>query len=116
MASGDKYPITGSFYGPNSDLSQRVVVLETNFTHHVADFSKYVGDLNVGFRELSKTVNELDKKVDLIVFQRDEADKKLSRWKNVGFAVLSAFAITLVGFLIKIALIVQGAHLPPVSP
>jgi uncharacterized protein YoxC len=107
---------SGAYVFGTPDLAQRMAIIETRLDHHIQDFSKYVNDLNNSVRDLNKTVSELDKKLDLIVFQRDEADKRLSRWKNVAFTVMSAGAVTLIGFLIKIAMIVQGAHLPPISP
>src|ERR1700690_444489 len=105
-----------SFTFRGEDLSQRIALIETRLDHHVQDFTKWFAALAGDVRELNKKLEALVINVAIIVDQKNEAEKRLSRWKNLGLTVCSGIAVALIGVLVKMAFIIQVNRLPPIGP
>lgn len=108
MSGGD---YSGRHRAPAPDLRSQVAVIE----HRTLDLVDEV-------RSLRAVVDTLDSRLTVLVTQRDEAEKgqerehkKLERWKTAGLSVLGGLALALIGWLAKIALVVQSAKVlsPP---
>lgn len=91
-----------------NDIHRRIAIVETNYVH----LSEDVSTLSDKIEGLSNSINSLTTTLAVVIDQRDQADKSLSRIKTAALTFFTALALTLVGFLIRIAFMVQGAHLP----
>lgn len=91
----------------SSSVPNRLTVLETRFDHIREDLDELSNKID----NLEDIVNKLDKKLDIIVTQREDADKRLSRWKSGAITLATSLVIALIGFLVKIAYVVQSSKL-----
>lgn len=90
-------------------LEGRVVALEADMRHQVARLGELSASVNPRLEKISDAINGLTATITTISAQRAHEAKAAERWKTAIIGVLVAVAIGLVGWLARIALIVQTA-------
>lgn len=77
---------------------------------HVREQRELNAKLNEGLWALRAT---MEKGLGALSDRIKQHDESRDMWRKIVIAVLSALALGLVGFLLKISVMVQGARLPP---
>jgi len=90
-------------------LEGRVVTLEAEVRHQATRLGELASTVNPRLEKISDAINGLTATITTISAQRAHEAKAAERWKTATISVLVAVAIGLVGWLAKIALIVQTA-------
>lgn len=88
-------------------LEQRVLALEIKLNYAVDELEQ----LNTKADQLDAKIDAMNMSLTTIIAQRDHAEKSLGRWKNAAIGVMTGLFIGLVGWIAKIALVVQAARI-----
>lgn len=82
--------------------AERLIALETTVNH-----------LREDVRDMAHSLDVIEKSITVLTTQRDDAEKRLSRWKSAGLTMFSGLAVGLIMWLAHIALVVQSAKVQP---
>lgn len=89
------------------ELSHRLIAIEARLPYLKEDLDNLYNKID----GLDHSFHLMDKKLDILIQQKNEAETRLGRFKTAGLSVFSALAIGLIGWLAHIAMVVQGAKL-----
>lgn len=81
---------------------ERLTAIETTVNH-----------LREDVRDMASSLDKVEQHITVLVTQRDDAEKRLSRWKSAGLTVFSGLAVGLIVWLAHIAMVVQSAKFTP---
>jgi hypothetical protein len=90
-----------------TDYSHRLIAIETRLPY----FKEDLDNLYFKIDALDKSFNGIDKKLEILVSQKNDAEKRLARFKTAGLTLCTALALALIGWLARIAMVVQTAKL-----
>ncbi|HVT61859.1 MAG TPA: hypothetical protein VHD33_00015 [Legionellaceae bacterium] len=90
----------------DAEISQRLIVIETKIPY----LSDEINYLSNQITQLDNKIETMNTNLAILISQKNDAEKRLSRWKTGAVGLSTSVLLLLIGWLAKIALIVQSAH------
>ena len=81
---------------------ERLAAVETTINH-----------LREDVREMAQSLDQVERHITVLVTQRDDAEKRLSRLKTAALSVASGLAVAGFIWIAHIAMVVQAAKIQP---